>query len=192
LRARRAAAFTILLGICTACSSGPQARSPHVVSADDAVEVAYLTDGKRFTLRSQAMVSAESYRAKGMYGDIDSPDVKVADRDTMQSLIDALHELGYFERAAADGLVGARAAIAVQMHNQRSTWVRPPSDPSRIDELQRFQTAVAAFLHVHTGIVSYHSSKLSGDDLSRTPEELQKRNEDAVRNIQRKASGKGQ
>lgn len=158
----------------------------------DPVEVAYVTDGKRLALRSQAAVNDATYREKGTYGNVESPDVKIADRPTMQALVDALYEVGYFDRAQADSGIGARAALSVRWQGKLSTWVRPVADPSRMDELQRFQTAMAAFLHVHSSIVSFHSSKMSGDDLSKTPEELERRNQEAVRNIQRKAASKGQ
>jgi hypothetical protein len=194
LRARSARSWpaAAVLAFLAACGGGAERRSAVPLSKTDHVEVTYVDGSNKLTLRSMSTVDEATYRERGLYGDAGAPDVKLADHDSLQALIDALHELGHFDRAAQDLRPGAKVALRVRQNDKVSVWSQPQLQPDNMAELERFNTARLAFLQIHNNIISYHASKMSKADFERELVEQNAKNRAAVQNIMDKARGKGQ
>lgn len=190
LRARRALAWTCL-ALLTACGGSPEHRSRIPLAPNQPAEVAYVDASKRLTLRSTTSVDEASYRERGLYGQV-TPDVKLTDPSTMQAMVDALDELGQFARGTAQMRSGAKAALVVTLGDRQTVWSQPALTPENLAELEHFNTALAAFMQVYNTTISYHAGNVSADDFDRALKEQQAKNQEAMRNIARKARGQGQ
>lgn len=197
LRAGRACSFPTWALLCGgallagSCGGGAERQSRILLTPAQAAEVSYRTGSNRFTLRSAAAIDDAAYKKGGLYGSQVSPDVKFADQRTMQALIDALDELGHFDRATAQARADARVAIVVSVGDQQTVWSQPGLQPENMAELERFNTAGMAILQVHNNIISYHASDMSASDFDRALDEQNAKNNDAVQNILQKTRGQG-
>jgi hypothetical protein len=191
LCARSARLWPVAIVLAAACGGGAERRSPMPLAATDKVEISYVDGKNRLTLRSVNTVDDASYREHGLYGAA-TPDVKLADQGSVQALVDALHELGHFERAAPQMRQGAKVALNVRIGDKLTVWSQPALQTDNMQELERFNTARLAFLQIHNNIISYHASKMSPEDFERSIAEQQVKNKDSVRSLLEKSRGKGQ
>jgi hypothetical protein len=191
LRARCARLWPASVLALAACGGGAEPRSVVPIAPTEAVEITYADGATRLTLRAADLVDEASYRTSGLYGEV-TPDVKFADRRTMQALVDAMHELGHFDRGGSQIRAGAKASLDVRIGDRRTVWSQPALQPENMDELERFNTARAAFLQVHNDIISYHASSMSKTDFERALTEQNAKNQESVRSILEKSRGRGQ
>jgi len=175
--------------LLAACSAGAEPRARMPLAPGQGVEISYQDGSTRLTLRDADSVDDATYREQGLYGNT-TPDVKFADRGSMQALVDALYELGHFAHAEKDPKPGAKTALRVRIGDQVTVWSQPSLQPENITELERFNTARLAFLQVHNNIISYHASRMSTEDFERAIAEQNEKNRAAVRSLLDKA-GKG-
>lgn len=185
MRARLAVRGWTLIVLAAACSGGPS-PNPAALTPGERVEVVYADGTNRLGLRNMSSVDQTSYQEHGLYGG-GAGDAKLADDGTMAALLEALTELGHFQRGAATARADAKVNLSVTRGGKTTVWSRPALLADNMPELEKFNTARAAFLHVHTNIVSYHASRMTGEEMQRNLQEQEQRNREAVQNILRKA-----
>jgi hypothetical protein len=188
--ARAALALALMALLLVACSGGAPPRGRVPLAPSEKVEIVYVDGANRWTLRSADSVDDATYQRRGLYGNDVSPDVKFADRGSLQALLDGLHELGHFDRAAAQARPDARVMLRVHIGDKETIWSQPPLQPDNMRELEQFNAARLAVLQVHNNIISYHASSMSKTDFDRSIAEQNEKNQEAVRNVLDKARGR--
>lgn len=190
LRARSARLCPAVVLLAAACSGGAERHSAMPLAPTDKVEITYVDGSNKLTLRGVNTVDDATYRERGLYGAAASPDVKLADQGSLQALVDALHELGHFDRAAPQIRQGAKVALSVRTNDKLAVWSQPALQPENMPELDRFNTARLAFLQIHNNIISYHTGKMSKADFDREIADQNAKNKAAIHNILDKARAK--
>lgn len=188
MRARLSVRGWALVALTAACSGGAAPRPP-ALTPGERVDVVY-ADGKiRLAIRNASSLDQATYQEKGVYGG-NNADAKIADDGTMAALLGAMTELGQFRHGAPEVEAGSKVTLTVTRGGRTTVWSRPALMVDHMPELQKFDAARTAFLHVHDNVVSFHASRMSADELQKSMSEQEQRNRDAVQNILQKARGR--
>ncbi len=187
MRARLTARGWALLLATAACAGGAAPQTTRLAPGER-VDVEFAADKLHLTIRNVGSLDQAAYKEKGTYG-AGSADTKFADDGTMAALLDALTELGQFSHGGPEAKPGTKATLTVRRGDKTSVWSRPALLVEHMPELQRFDAARTAFLHVHDNVVSFHASTMTAEELHKSMQDQEQRNRQAVQNILQKARG---
>lgn len=149
------------------------------------VQLVQFVDGRVFTLQNESSGAAAT-----VYSDTRSDGLtKVVGDPQLQTLLDTFAEEGLFAGASGSAPASARDALVITKDDRR--YVLHAHTPSK-EGPASYSRARAYFLAVYNQAVAYHTSDIDPRGLREEQERARYDGQQAVRDLQKKAQGRGQ